>query len=198
VRPGLKEKIEHARIGGSDGQGGEGVVGPGLAQRLQQIGDGVGVRGADAGATAALVERQGNEDEAGPGLAQLLQQPGDGGRVVEVGVGGGVAGQQDRHGVAGARAVTAALLYVGAAIEAAARRQADDTDTLAAMLDDRLTSIEATIDAATTTPAPFLAVPDRPPAQAWGTGPMTWTRNIDGPGASRQAPRRGRELRPDQ
>jgi hypothetical protein len=55
---------------------------------------------------------------------------------------------------AGARAITAALLYVGAAIEAAASRQADDTDTLAAMLDDRLTSIEATIDTVTMPPAP--------------------------------------------
>jgi hypothetical protein len=54
-----------------------------------------------------------------------------------------------------ARAITAALLYVGAAIEAADRRQADDTDTVAAMLDDRLTSIEATIDGATTAPAPL-------------------------------------------
>jgi hypothetical protein len=56
---------------------------------------------------------------------------------------------------AGARAITAALLYVGNAIEAAAVRQADDTDILAAMLDDRLTSIEATIDDATTRPARF-------------------------------------------
>jgi hypothetical protein len=57
--------------------------------------------------------------------------------------------------VAGARAITAALLYVGAAIEASTRRQADDTDALAAMLDDRLTSIEATIDAARATPVPL-------------------------------------------
>jgi hypothetical protein len=56
---------------------------------------------------------------------------------------------------AGARAITAALLYVGNAIEAAARRQADDTDVLAAMLDDRLTSIEATIEDATARPAPL-------------------------------------------
>jgi hypothetical protein len=53
----------------------------------------------------------------------------------------------------GARAITAALLYVGAAIEAAAERQADDIDTVAALLDDRLTSIEAVIDPA------FLAAP---------------------------------------
>ena len=58
---------------------------------------------------------------------------------------------------AGARAITAALLYVGAAIEAAGRRQADDIDILAAMLDDRLTSIEAAIDGATTAPAPLWA-----------------------------------------
>jgi hypothetical protein len=58
---------------------------------------------------------------------------------------------------AGARAITAALLYVGATIEAAAHRQADDTDILAAMLDDRLTSIEATIDGATTAPTPLWA-----------------------------------------
>jgi hypothetical protein len=55
----------------------------------------------------------------------------------------------------GARAITTALLYVGAAIEAAARRQADDTDIFAAMLDDRLTSIEAAIDAAAAGPAPL-------------------------------------------
>jgi hypothetical protein len=55
----------------------------------------------------------------------------------------------------GARAITTGLLYVGAAIEAAARRRADDTDALAAMLDDRLTSIAEAIDAAWVLPLPL-------------------------------------------
>src|SRR5262249_53453368 len=46
-------------------------------------------------------------------------------------------------------AITHALLYVGAVVEGATERLAEDIDTVAAMLDDRLTSIEATIDGAT-------------------------------------------------
>jgi hypothetical protein len=45
-------------------------------------------------------------------------------------------------------AITHALLYVGAVIEGATERLAEDIDTVVAMLDDRLTSIEATIDPA--------------------------------------------------
>jgi hypothetical protein len=45
-----------------------------------------------------------------------------------------------------ARAITHALLYVGAVIEGATERLAEDIDAVVAMLDDRLTSIEATID----------------------------------------------------
>jgi hypothetical protein len=47
-----------------------------------------------------------------------------------------------------ARAITHALLYLGAVIEGAAERLSDDVDTAAAMVDDRLTSIEAVIDPA--------------------------------------------------
>jgi hypothetical protein len=54
-----------------------------------------------------------------------------------------------------ARAITSALLYVGAAIEDTAERMADDVDTVAAMLDDRLTSIEGAIDAVTAAPVPL-------------------------------------------
>jgi hypothetical protein len=47
-----------------------------------------------------------------------------------------------------ARAITHALLYLGAVIEGAAERLSGDVDATATMLDDRLTSIEAVIDPA--------------------------------------------------
>lgn len=50
------------------------------------------------------------------------------------------------------RAITYALLYVGAAIEAASRRHTDDVDAIGALLDDRLTSIEAVVDPAIIVP----------------------------------------------
>jgi hypothetical protein len=54
----------------------------------------------------------------------------------------------------GTAAITHALLAVAAVIEDAAQRQAEDADTVAAMLDDRLTSIEGAIDAVTVGSAP--------------------------------------------
>jgi hypothetical protein len=77
------------------------------------------------------------------------------GERLQPGVDGGTRGIGSGVHRDGARAITCALLYVGAPIEAAAERQADDADTLAALLDDRLTSIEATIDTATAAPAPL-------------------------------------------
>lgn len=53
-----------------------------------------------------------------------------------------------KHASLDARAITAALLYVGAAIEAASARHADDADALAAMLDERLSSVIEVIDPA--------------------------------------------------
>ena len=73
-------------------QGGDRVAGPGLAQRLQQLGDGLRVVEAGVGGGPG---GQGGDRVAGPGLAQLPQQLGDGPRVVEAGVGGG-AGQPGR------------------------------------------------------------------------------------------------------
>ncbi len=55
----------------------------------------------------------------------------------------------------GTTAITHALLAVVAVLEVAAERQAEDADTVAAMLDDRLTSIEGAIDAVTATPVPL-------------------------------------------
>lgn len=53
------------------------------------------------------------------------------------------------------RAITAALLYIGAAIEAAAERAAVDGDDLAAMLDGQLDRITAAIDPAFVLPLPL-------------------------------------------
>lgn len=39
ARPDLKEKIEHPRVGGPAGQGGDGVAGVGVAQHSQQQGE---------------------------------------------------------------------------------------------------------------------------------------------------------------
>jgi hypothetical protein len=57
------------------------------------------------------------------------------------------------------RAITHALLYVGAAIEAATQHRTDDADTLGAMLEDRLTSIADSIN-------PAFIVPPRVPWRA--------------------------------
>ena len=58
-------------------------------------------RGSSRLAWAAARAGQGGDRVAGPGLAQRPQQLGDGPRVVEAGVGGGVAGQQGGDRVAG-------------------------------------------------------------------------------------------------
>ena len=99
ARAELTEKIEHARVGGPAGQGGDGVAGPGLAQIPQQPGDGAGV--AEAGLGGGVAVQQGGDGVAGPGRAQRLQQPGDALRVAEAGLGGGVAVQQGGDRVAG-------------------------------------------------------------------------------------------------
>ena len=78
------------------------------------------------------------------------------------------AGQAEKYLECGAgtsidaRAITTALLYVGAAIEAAAERGRDDLDALGALLDDRLGDLSEVID-----PSSMLPVrPERPPLWA--------------------------------
>ncbi len=103
----FEEKIEHARVGGPGGQGGDRVAGPGLVQRPQQLGDGLrvvepgdgppGVKASVAGGPGG----QGGDCVAGPGLVQRPQQPGDPRWVVEADVAGGVAGQQGGDQAAG-------------------------------------------------------------------------------------------------
>ena len=97
ARAGLEEKIEHARVGGPDGQGRDRVAGPGLAQLPQQRAD--GPRVVEAGVAGGVAGQQGWDRVAGPGLAQRPQQqataPGRRGGVAAV------AGQQGSDRVAG-------------------------------------------------------------------------------------------------
>ena len=93
----LKEKVEHACVGGPAGQGASRGVGPYLAQRPQQLCDAAPV--AEAGLCGRVAVEQGTGRVVGPYLAQRRQQLCEAPRIVEAGLGGGLAGQGRGRGV---------------------------------------------------------------------------------------------------
>ncbi len=86
----------------------------------------------------------------------------------------------------GTAAIVGGLLAVSTAIEDAAERLTDDLDTVAAMLDDRITSVEGAMDAVTAALLPAPGPVCRNPVheiyvrlryrwRAWrGTAPVPW------------------------